>query len=85
MAELYIEQSTVAIGIAPERVILDVGGTHYDTEGHAFTNGVLALNLRELDVLIRELHVARERARLLLTQSGLWSHRNGATHPVLRS
>jgi hypothetical protein len=86
MPELRIDQSTVEIGITPERVILDVRGTHYDTEGHVFTNGVLSLNLRDLDVLLCELWAAREGARFLLPpQPGLWSHCNGGTSDVLRS
>src|SRR6185312_4027516 len=53
---LRIEQSTVEIGIAPECVILDVRGTHNDhNEGRVFTNGALALNVRDIDVLLREL------------------------------
>lgn len=83
---LRIQQSTVEIGIAPECVILDVRGTHNDhNEGRVFTNGAPALNVRDIDVLLRKLKAARERARYVSAPTGLCSHRNGAAHPALRS
>jgi hypothetical protein len=55
-------------------VILDVRGAHFDTEGHRFTNGVVALSIRDLDLLLGELEEARETALALPSpQPGLWS------------
>jgi hypothetical protein len=74
VAALCVEQSTVEIGIAPERVILDVRGRHFDTEGRRFTNGVVNLGIRDLDILIADLRAAREPALSLPSpQPGLWS------------